>query len=61
VQWPVMAVALSGVPALPQEYTDRYQAQSQGRHDNDPYRHRDEWKHGSQIPQEDWNRGDNVD
>ena len=41
--------------------TDRYQAQSQGRHDNDPYRHRDEWKHDSQIPLEDWNRGDNVD
>jgi hypothetical protein len=52
-----MAVARSGVPALPQEYTDRYQALFQGRYDNDPYRHRDEWKHGSQIPQEELESG----
>jgi Ni/Co efflux regulator RcnB len=53
-----MAVALSGVPALAQDHPDQSQ---QDRHDNETYRHHDEWKKGSQVSHDDWNRGDKVD
>ena len=61
---PVLGLALTGLPAFAQEHPDQDrhdQAQSQDRHDNGTYRHHDEWKRGSRIPQEDWNRGDKVD
>jgi Ni/Co efflux regulator RcnB len=61
---PILGVALSGIPALSQDHQDQDrhdQAQRQDRHDNDTYRHHSEWKRGSRISQEDWNRGDRVD
>jgi Ni/Co efflux regulator RcnB len=52
---PILAVALSGLPALSQDHPD------QDRHDNATYHHHDEWKKGAHIRDEDWNRGDKVD
>ena len=59
-----LAAALTCLPALAQDHPDQDrhdQAQSQDRHDNGRYRHHDEWKKGSRIPQEDWNRGEKAD
>ena len=61
---PILAAALTGLPALTQEHPDQDrhdQAQSQDRHDNGTYRRHDEWRKGSRMRQEDWNRGDTVD
>jgi Ni/Co efflux regulator RcnB len=52
---PVLALALSGLPAFAQEHAD------QDHHDNSSYRHHDDWKKGSHIRDEDWSRGDKVD
>jgi Ni/Co efflux regulator RcnB len=49
---PILALALAGVPAV---------AQDQDHHDNHTYKQHQEWKAGSKIQQEDWNRGDKVD
>jgi Ni/Co efflux regulator RcnB len=58
---PILGLALTGLPAFAQEHPDHDQAQAQDRHDNDSYRHHDEWKKGGRIADEDWNRGDKVD
>ena len=61
---PILGLALTGLPAFSQDHPDQNrhdQAQPQDRHDNGTYRHHDEWKKGSQIQQEDWNRGDKLD
>jgi Ni/Co efflux regulator RcnB len=58
---PIMALALSGLPAFSQDHPDHDQAQPQDHHDNGSYKQHDEWKKGSQIKQDDWNRGDKVD
>lgn len=61
---PILAAALTCLPTLAQDHPDQDrhdQARSQDRHDNDAYRQHDEWKTGSRIRQEDWNRGDKVD
>ena len=60
----MLAAALTCLPALAQDHPDQDrhdQAQSQDRHDNGAYRQHDEWKKGSRIPQEDWNRGEKTD
>jgi Ni/Co efflux regulator RcnB len=60
----ILAAALTCLPALAQDHPDQDrhdQAQSQDRHDNGTYRQHDEWKTGSRMRQEDWNRGDKVD
>jgi Ni/Co efflux regulator RcnB len=58
---PILTAALTCLPTLAQDQDHHDQAQSQDRHDNGTYRQHDEWKSGSRIPQEDWNRGDKVD
>jgi Ni/Co efflux regulator RcnB len=60
----VLTASLAGVPALAQDHQDQGrhdQAQSQDRHENSTYRQHNEWKKGSRVQQEDWNRGDKVD
>lgn len=60
----VLTAALTGLPALTQDRPaqDQHdQAQSQDRHDNQTYRHHDEWKKGYHVQSEDWSRGDQVD
>lgn len=52
---PILAATLTCLPALAQDHPD------QDRHDNSTYRQHVEWKKGSRIQQEDWNRGDKVD
>jgi Ni/Co efflux regulator RcnB len=52
---PILATALTCLPALAQDHAD------QDRHDNGTYRQHNEWKKGSRIPQEDWNRGEKAD
>jgi Ni/Co efflux regulator RcnB len=52
---PILAAALICLPALAQDHAD------QDRHDNGSYRQHNEWKKGSRIPQEDWNRGEKAD
>lgn len=47
---PVLAVALSGIPAMAQDH-----------HDNHSYVEHHEWKKGAMIRHEDWDRGDKVD
>jgi Ni/Co efflux regulator RcnB len=58
-----MAIGLTGVPAFAQEHADqdRHDQAQQDRHDNGSYRHHDEWKKGSHVPREDWDRGNRVD
>ena len=52
---PILAVALAGIPASAQDHQDR------DHRDNHAYKQHNEWKAGSKIQQEDWNRGDKVD
>jgi Ni/Co efflux regulator RcnB len=47
---PIVAMALASVPAIAQDQPD-----------NHTYKQHQEWKAGSRIQQEDWNRGDKVD
>lgn len=49
---PILAVTLASMPVM---------AQDQDHPDNHTYKHHDEWKAGSRIQQDDWNRGDKVD
>jgi Ni/Co efflux regulator RcnB len=61
---PIVALALSGLPAFAQEHPDQDrhdQAHSQDRHDNGNYRHHDDWKKGSHMRHEDWDRGEKLD
>jgi Ni/Co efflux regulator RcnB len=51
----ILAVALASMPVLAQDHRD------QDHRDNQSYKQHHEWKAGSQIQQEDWNRGDKVD
>lgn len=52
---PLLAVALASIPALAQDHQD------QDHRDNHTYKQHHEWKTGSKIQEEDWNRGDKVD
>jgi Ni/Co efflux regulator RcnB len=52
---PLLAAALTCVPAVAQDHPD------QDHHDNSAYRQHQEWRQGSRIQQEDWNRGEKVD
>jgi hypothetical protein len=45
-------MALASMPALAQDHQD------QDHRDNHTYKQHDEWKTGSRVQQEDWNRGD---
>lgn len=47
---PILAMALASAPATAQDHQD-----------NHAYKQHSEWKSGSKIQQEDWNRGDKVD
>jgi Ni/Co efflux regulator RcnB len=47
---PILALALASIPALAQDHQD-----------NRTYKQHQEWKKGSKIEQEYWNRGDKVD
>ena len=58
---PLLAAALSGLPAVAQDHPDQDQERSQDHRDNNTYRQHTEWQKGSRIQQEDWNRGDKVD
>ena len=51
----ILAVTLAGMPALAQDHQDR------DHRDNHTYKQHQEWKSGSKIQNEDWNRGDKVD
>jgi Ni/Co efflux regulator RcnB len=57
---PVLAMALASVSALAQDHHDQ-DHQSQDHRDNHTYRQHQEWKAGSRIQQDEWNRGDRVD
>ena len=52
---PLLAMALASMPALAQDHQD------QDHRDNHTYRQHTEWKAGSRVEQEDWNRSDKVD
>ena len=52
---PILAMALASMPALAQDH------QAQNRSDNHTYKQHTEWKSGSRVQQDDWNRGDKVD
>ena len=57
---PILAVALASMPAMAQDHqTQDHQAQDH--RDNHTYKQHNEWKAGSKVQQEDWNRGDKVD
>jgi Ni/Co efflux regulator RcnB len=47
---PILAMALASMPAMAQDHPD-----------NHTYKQHSEWKAGTKIQQEDWNRGDKVD
>ena len=49
---PVISLALTGVPSFSQEHAD---------HDNSAYRQHREWKPGTKVEKNDWDRGDKVD
>jgi len=51
----ILAVSLASMPALAQDHQD------QDHRDNHTYKQHNEWKAGSRVQQEDWNRGDKVD
>jgi len=52
---PILAMALASMPALAQDH------QAQNQRDNHTYKQHTEWKSGSTIHQDDWNRGDKID
>ena len=63
---PILTSAFTCQPTLTQDHPPDQQghhdqAQSQDRHGNSTYHQHNEWKKGSRIPREDWNRGDKVD
>ena len=47
---PLLAMALASMPAMAQEHQD-----------NHTYKQHQEWKAGSKVQTEDWNRGDKID
>lgn len=47
---PILAVALATMPVMAQDHQD-----------NQTYKQHSEWKAGTKIQQEDWNRGEKVD
>jgi len=47
---PLLAIALTSMPVMAQDHPE-----------NHTYKQHSEWKTGSKIQQEDWNRGDKVD
>jgi Ni/Co efflux regulator RcnB len=47
---PILAMALASMPAMAQDHQN-----------NNTYKQHTEWKAGSKIQQNDWNRGDKVD
>lgn len=47
---PVMALTLTGIPAVSQDH-----------HDNGTYQEHKDWKPGHKLSSDDWNRGDKVD
>ena len=62
---PVLALALASMPALAQDHQDQDRQaqvhQDQDHRDNHTYKQHNEWKSGSRVQEEDWNRGDKVD
>jgi Ni/Co efflux regulator RcnB len=50
---PILAIALSSMPGVAQDHQDQ--------RDNHTYKQHSEWKAGSKIQPDDWNRGDKVD
>ncbi len=52
---PILAMALTAVPSFPQDHRD------QEHRDNHVYKQHQEWKTGSRIQQNDWNRGEKLD
>jgi Ni/Co efflux regulator RcnB len=52
---PILGLALTGLPASAQDHPD------QDRHANGSYRQHNEWKKGSRVQSDDWNRGDKLD
>jgi Ni/Co efflux regulator RcnB len=52
---PMLAMALASMPAMAQDHQD------QDHRDNHSYKQHQEWRSGSRIQQDDWNRGDKVD
>lgn len=59
---PILAVALASMPALAQDHQDQDHRDNHTDHrDNHTYKQHNEWKSGSKVQQEDWNRGDKVD
>ena len=52
---PMLDMALASMPAIAQDHPD------QDHRDNHTYREHQEWRSGSRIQQEDWNRGDKID
>jgi Ni/Co efflux regulator RcnB len=62
---PILALALAGMPALAQDHPIQdhpdQNHQDQDHRDNHTYRHHSEWRAGSKVQSEDWNRGDKVD
>ena len=57
---PILAMALASMPAMAQDHQDQ-DHRDQDHRDNHTYKQHNEWKSGSRIQQEDWNRGDKVD
>jgi len=47
---PILAMALASMPIMAQDHPD-----------NHTYKQHTEWKAGSKVQQDDWNRGDKVD
>lgn len=64
---PILAVLLAAIPTLAQDHQNQdrdHQAQDQqdrNHQDNHVYKQHHEWRNGSRIQQDDWNRGDRVD
>jgi Ni/Co efflux regulator RcnB len=57
---PILAMAIASMPAIAQDHPDSHAA-AQDHPDNHTYKQHQEWKTGSKVQQEDWNRGDKVD
>ena len=52
---PILALALASLPAVAQDHQD------QDHRDNHTYVQHHEWRAGTKIHDEDWNRGEKVD
>ena len=58
---PILAMALASIPAFASMPVLAQDHQDQDHRDNNTYKQHSEWKAGSKIQQDDWNRGDKVD